>query len=217
MVNRLHGEHLAALLGWAFTARRENGRVDAHLVASELGVSEGTVRRWIRAGLPKARLEVLQELIEIPNDVLEEQRRQVEYSIGVARALRAGTIVAQKGWSDNQWMSPHAVKVVELTQVGHLCLAQINRVGAKKTDLPAKYGAVLLQSVVFPNRFVANAAKAEVLRAVNDWRVYVEEGVLDRGRTEAWVAGAAVPSLARLKRSLAARQIARHKDEASQV
>lgn len=201
------GQQIAEVLAWIAGARRANGRPDTRRAAELFEVAPCTVRRWIREGLPKSRVHDVESRISIPEDVLELQRDQAELARERARDLSVKGYSPQPSWEKMGWTSPHLVEVVELSDLGHLRLVRLRRANAPASSRNRRYGARVLDVATFPNRFVAEAAKAVVLEAVSNWRVNVTGGVLVRGSTEAWLPGAPAPSLAKVKRSLAAQRV----------
>lgn len=204
----LRGDLLAALLAWGCSAYRAPGRVDADVVADVFGVSPQTVRRWVRSGLPKSRIEALAERVQfLDSEVLDRQRLQHEEAVRVAKEFHLGRMAPTRGWSRQGWTKPHRIDIIELQARGHLQVARISRVADPQDRIERnryRYGGVLVDSCVFPSRFVAAVAKFELLEAVSDWRIDATS-VIDRNGTEVWLAGAPCPDLNRLKRSLAAR------------
>lgn len=209
----MRGGYLAALLGWACSAMTRPGRLDAGRVASVFGVTPGTVRRWVRQGLPSSRIEQLAGMVELPDEeLLDRQRRERDEAVRLAREFREGAIAPTRAWSRQGWTGPHRVEVLQLEDRGFLLLARVSRVSDPQDRIRShnrRYGAVLVDEAVFPSRFVAMAAKHEVLAAVADWRVLAPAGYLERGGTEVWLPGAPRPALSKVRRSLAAKQIGR--------
>lgn len=211
MIQRgLRGDLLAALLAWGCSAYRAPGRADAVAAAVVFGVSPQTVRRWVRSGLPASRVEALAERVQLmESGVLESQRLHYEEAVRVAREFHLGRMAPTPRWSSQGWTEPHRIDIIELRDRGHLHLARVSRMGGSQTLIERnrhRYGGVVVETCIFPNRFVAVAAKGELLEAVLEWRVD-GTSVIDRNGTEVWLAGAPRPALDTVKRSLAARGI----------
>lgn len=205
----IKGRRLISLFAYIFGARANNGALRTELVAADLGVSPRTVQNWIRNGLPHKRAEQFRWVFALDDEMLHKQRQQAEYARQLALDLHRGVLVMTPMWEQQKWLEPHYVEIVELTGVSHLHVVRLHRWDAERRDL-ARDGAVTVDEVKFPNRFTAAVAKYEVLEAVRDWRVLIPKHAVHRGGTEVWLEGAPRPSLQRLKRSLAARGVARH-------
>ena len=144
--------------------------------------------------------------------MLDQQSAKSEQAHRVAMALHEGRIAPEESWVRMRWMEPHILEVLQLELRGELCITQVSRADSIRNDRRLHaYAVKVLDRQEFPNRFMAEAARYEVLEAVSQWRVRVTKSFLAAGgSTEAWVPGAPVPPLRRVKRSLAARGVARH-------
>lgn len=208
-VPELKGTYLSAFLAWVHDARSSDGRLNAELVAAGEGVSAQTVRRWVREGFPVDRSPALWREVGMPLSVLEEQERKARQAVEVARAFHRDELAPNVGWTESGWLEPHWVELVELDGRSHLCLARVTRAGAEYRTRSTMYGARTLDELLVPNRFIADAMKHDVLDRVGPWRVRVQPGFIARGSTEAWLPGAPLPALKTVRRSLAARGVAR--------
>lgn len=179
---------LGRVLSLTYDAFGKRGHVDAVRVSEALGVTPGTVRRWVRAGLPARRREVFAAVV-LPNDpALERERGELAYAREALLDIYGFGGPINLAWKEQGWLEPHVLAVVEIDRLG-ICVPRIARAdGEQKTrERMRAGGGVIIDQDVFPNRFAAQVAKGELLALVDFWRVILPHGFINRGRTETWL------------------------------
>lgn len=179
---------LGRVLSLTYDAFGKRGHVDAVRVSEQLGVTPGTVRRWVRAGLPARRRELFAARV-LPNDpALEQERRELAYAREALTDIYGLGGPVNPAWQEQGWLEPHVLAVVEIDRLG-ICVPRIARAdGDQKTrERMRAGGGVIIDQDVFPNRFAAQVAKGELLALVAAWRVILPHGFINRGRTETWL------------------------------
>lgn len=178
------GRALALSLN-AFGRRR--GHVDAARAGVRLGVSAGTVRRWVRVRVPAARRAQLEALILPSGETLAQEARELTYALAALEDIYGRGLPVAASWVEQGWTEPHVLAVVRYERLG-VCVARIARAsGDQKTRARMRAGGTELELEVFPNRFAAQVAKGQLLESVGAWRVQLADGLIARGRTEAWM------------------------------
>ncbi len=191
------GERLALVLGlYHQGARTAVPRVDAKRVGASIGVTPGTVRRWVREQLPAKRVRDLEALVLPSESALEQERRELIYAREAVEEINEPGRRINSAWKEERWLEPHVLGIVEIPHL-RVCVPRISRSGGeKKVNDRARAGhGVVVQDYLFGNRFSAQVAKGEVLEALAPWRLVLPHGLLPRGRTEAWIADAPLPKL----------------------
>ncbi len=179
---------LGRVLSLAYDAFGKRGHVDAVRVSDRFGVAPGTVRRWVREGLPARRKAEFAALVMPADPSLEQERRESAYAREALADIYGLGGPVNPAWKKQGWLEPHVLAVVELSRLG-VCAPRIARAdGDQKTrERMRAGGGVIVDQDVFPNRFAAQVAKGELLALVAEWRVVLPHGLISRGRTETWL------------------------------
>lgn len=191
------GELLALILGYYHQgARSATAHVNAKTVGSSIGVTPGTVRRWVRERFPAKRMRGLEELV-LPNlNALEQEQRELSYARAAVEEINEPGRVVNPAWAEQRWLEPHVLGIVQFEHL-RICVPRISRSGGeKKVNDRARAGnGVVVQDYLFGNRLSAQVAKGELLEALTPWRLVLPQGLIPRGRTEAWISDAPLPQL----------------------
>lgn len=197
-----HGERLRRLLMLSMGEHLGNPRTST--IARELGVSAGTVRRWIRDGIPKKRESDVAALVRPSTELLAQERKELEDAQRVAKsldALDAGAGVPM--WAAQSWLVPHRLVLFRHDAYGvivpRVSVAE-SSAKARKHQLQglartANYARVVRAEWVFPSKYHAQVARLQLLEELLPYRVQLREGILDRGATQAWLSEARTPRL----------------------
>lgn len=179
---------LGRVLELQFNAPGKRGHVDAAKVAAELGVSTRTVQRWVRGPLPASRRAQFERLVLPGDPAIEQEERELAYAREALRDVYGLGSPMNPDWAKEGWLEPHLLAVVEFDRLG-VCVPRlaIANGGTKMRERLRAGGGVIVDQDLFPNRFAAQIAKAELLESVRRWRVVMPHGLLARGRTEAWL------------------------------
>lgn len=175
------------------------GHVDTRLIAEHFQVSPGTVRRWIREGVPRSRVEALRELVLPPATVLRQEDIDLAYAREALWDIGGRGAPVSDLWVENGWLKPHSLAVVSFGD-RQLCTARLGRTDGERTNARMRAdGGEVIELVTFRNRFAAQIAKIELLQQVSEWRVSLPHAAVSRGHTEAWLASAPRPTLEELR------------------
>lgn len=191
------GPRLALVLGYFFQgSHRAVHHVDAKIVGAAVGVTAGTVRRWAREGLPLRRLEAFEGKILPAPIALEQDHRELSYARAAVDEINDRSRSINPAWKEQRWLEPHSLGIVRFEHLG-ICVPRLSRAdGESKTSARARAGSgVVIEEYLFGNRLSAQVAKGELLEALLPWRLVLPPGIIDRGRTEAWLEDAPMPKL----------------------
>lgn len=176
-----------------------HGRVDTRLIAEHFGVAPGTVRRWIREGVPRSRVEALRELVMPSASIRRQEKVDLDYAREALWDIGGRGAPVSELWVKNGWLKPHSLAVV-LFGDRQLCTARLGRADGDRTNARMRAdGGEVIELETFRNRFAAQVAKIELLEHVAEWRVSLPHGAVSRGHTEAWLASAPRPTLEELR------------------
>jgi len=201
-------------LAWAcrisLTADRTDLRLPVGVLATELGISARTVRRWVHAAgtdmpaMGTQRWERIRQLLTPP----PSQTRQE--CLDSAYALEAITTITSpdpddvaSGWRTRRWLEPHLVSTVALPAVGVLQLA-IARAEPDRVT-PLKRRGDLTDFTVVPTKFHATLLANQVLSSLAGWRIQPHPQRLPTGRSRCWADDAPSLDLAAAATSLGVR------------
>lgn len=187
---------------------RAGGQLRTSEVAAELGVAPSTVRRWIRDGVPTARVDQVEALVRPTHRRLrEEAADRTNFAHAVDALDKLGADAPTPSWVHIGWESSYKLSLVKLTDLGVLVpritayppsepAERRHRHGAKRGQ---RYGQIVRSEWIFPSRYHAALARLELLDAVSAWRVQLRPGLLERGTTQAWLLEAPTPRRAWMK------------------
>jgi len=209
---------LGVVLSYAFEAFGVRGHVDARKVGEAIGVTPGTVRRWVREKLPERRRADIERLILPTADALEQEERERAYAVEALADIYGRGRPTLEAWKEQGWLEPHVLAVVQLPRL-RVCVARIARVDGdqKSRERIRAGGGVIVDQDIFPNRFAAQVAKAQLLEQLRAWRVVIPHGYVSRGRTESWLEEAPRPTVSWLVDNAPVKQPARRSRRRSSV
>ena len=158
---------LARVLGerFGYTSR---GGVNTAAVARGMGVSQRTVQRWLhadgrrRAPIPAARLDQLQQLLQLDPVHARRQRQQAAYAAAAIKQLTTDPGSALASWEKQGRLEEHRVIP--------------SRIDADPFETRRGRGGRVVQQVRVATRFHAVVLADEVLRRVEPWRVNLPGG-----------------------------------------
>lgn len=179
-------EVLAAALG----AYNRLGRVDAGTAAYNLGVTPGTVRRWVRDGVPAARRADLIALVRPPQGAFTQERTDHLNAIWALTKIADEPQNAEGLWGYKGWLKPHDLAIIAIKDmpVHTIRLSATDR--SKDADRRLRAGGKILTITTFPNYFAAIRARAEILEDVYAFRVQLRNTHLASGSGKAWLSDA---------------------------
>lgn len=189
------------------------GAVNTTAAAAELGVSAGTVRRWLNAPsgrslahIPAPRLEQLIALLLPAEETLRREAQQAQYAEQALQQCRAGLV--NRAWEQQRWLERHAIVIIEspATAGQRLKIHQlaITRAEPAKLEELQKRGRVIEQRTL-ATRFHATIASQQILEELLPWRFQAQAQQVKQGFTKAWLTDAPAAQLARAARRAAAR------------
>ena len=205
------GAHrLSQILGAALGSYNRRGNVDARTAGAVLGVTEGTIRRWVRNGVPASKMQAVIDLVRPPQGAFE-----LEHSDLIVARQNLAIVIAdpQKGadlWGHKGWLDRHDLAIVKIAGAP-VMVARIARHDRSATaqrnmlqgGLKDAHGHYLppAEILTFPNYFAATIARLEILEDVYPFRVQMPEGKLSRGGSKAWLAEAPRKPLSSYRRN----------------
>lgn len=170
-----------------------------HAAAEALGVSDSTIRRWIRHGVPLRRLDDLKQIIYPSTAILEQEQRDLRAAYRALEELAGIGFTPPAQWRTMGWHEPHVVAVTTL-QGAKVCVprvtlaleSRIRRGGELPISIEAsramrRGGAVVTEAVITPNRFAAQIIRLELLAQVTDWRVQIHSSLLGKGASQGFL------------------------------
>lgn len=200
---------LSQILAAALDSYNRLGRVNAHRAAAELDVSEGTIRRWVRDGVPAGKLHAVRDLVRPPQGAFEQEYSDLVVGRDALKLIATDPERADALWGALGWLEPHDLAIVRLSgapiHVARLARHDRNSAGTtrlleggEKNEKRRYKPPVAL--VTFPNRWAATVARLELLEDVYAYRVQLPEGKITRGAGKAWLADAPHKPLSSFRR-----------------
>lgn len=189
----------ADLVCWltaAFPLNRR-GRVNVRLAADALGVSQSTIRRWIRdadvmelapwavtmlkrRAILRGRGAILWPDIDEGTRVRSQTRiPYVRTCLEVLTRPRSVPVA----WARNGFLTEHRVHLLWYP-VAHVYAVAANR--TTKSDQRRARAASILDTVGVPNGFAAELVKELTLESVLEHRCIAPRSLVNVGRTETW-------------------------------
>lgn len=194
-------EFLTVLYGGQLHA--DGWHPDTAVVARRRRVSRRTVQRWISgdpaapAPIPPSRLRQLQRGYRLRRSTLQREeaartdllRKESRRRLGRGR----GNL---REYEASGWLEPHLLLLLEAKD------RPLRRIAVTR-DTPstrqrASSGFVVVDEVVCPDKFIADAARLELLYLIQPWRLEMTQARLPKGRTQVWLSAAPVPSLGKV-------------------
>lgn len=182
---------------WAATPPKR-GRLDVARAATSLGVSESTLRRWIKhakaaempasahAKLPRLhQLAILRGRGQLLWPPLSRTSRERQLALAAEARRSLDFTRAEPQHAPKNWLTPHTLYLVHYPRARCYGVAS----GSTKSTLDkirAADGTVVAQASV-ANRHAAALAKAAVLEQVREGRCIPPRELVPTGRTEAWL------------------------------
>jgi hypothetical protein len=176
-----------------------HGQVDQVAVQQALGVSRRTLRRWLHGdptevvGMMDANRSKMHAALLPSKRTLRQEKLDENYARqavkSLARRRRRGILPA---WSEQRWLEPHLVAVLEHRPTGMRQIAVARTDG--RVDQLKRRGEVL-DFVEVPTRFDATLLVAAVLEVITPWRVVAAKSLVGQGNTIAWSPDAPIVDL----------------------
>lgn len=175
----------------------KNGRLNISRIATALGISTTTLRRWIAKDEPKMQATQIRRLEQRailrgkghylwPGlDPVTRRRSELIY----ADALRNDELIRTEPqrvappWRKNGTVDPHVVQVVYFPK------AHVYGVSAAthdKAQAKVRRHGNVIESTTVDNKYAAVALKQEILRRVDEHRCITPRHLVPTGRTETW-------------------------------
>lgn len=177
------------------------GRVDAGTAAYNLGVTPGTVRRWVRDGVPAARRVDVIALVCPPQGAFTQERTDHLNAIWALTKIADEPQIAEGLWRYKGWLKPHDLAIIAIKDmpVHTIRLSATDR--SKDADRRLRAGGKILTIAAFPNYFAAVRARAEILEDVYALRVQLRNTLLASGAGKAWLSAPHKPLSSYRKKS----------------
>ncbi len=181
------------------------GPIDVTAVASHLGVTPTTVRRWlhhdggppsrVKARIPRHRIARLQRAAEA---IERDNEGKYQYALVALDDIEAGRVLTP--WQEQGWLDQHTVAIVEIH--GKPWHQVVVTKGNHRAMAALRLRARVLSTVAVPNRFRAVILAHQVMWRLQNWRVHPARSQLAIGRTQVWMADAPHVDLAAEARRL---------------
>ena len=204
------GAHrLSEVLGAALGSYNRRGNVNAHTASAALGVSESTIRRWVRDGVPAGRQQAVIDLVRPPQGAFESEYSELITARENLAIATADPHKAEDLWGHKAWLDRHDLAIVKIAGAPVMVarIAKHNRSATATRNmlqggLKDTHGHYLppAEILTFPNYFAAAIARLEILEDVYPYRVQMPEGKLGRGGSKAWLSEAARKPLTSYRR-----------------
>lgn len=177
------GQVLAATL----SSYNRLGHVDAVTAAQALGVSEGTIRRWIRNGVPPTRFARVIALVRPPQGAFEQERKDLVYARGAVKKIAEDPTNATALWGYKGYLEKWDLAVINIRNmpVQTVRMARSDRDKAATRRLAA--GGEIVEITTLPNYWAAIVARCELLEDVYPYRVQLRNTKLASGAGKAFL------------------------------
>lgn len=190
-LERAWGESkLSEVLAATLNSYNRLGRVNAGTAAYNLGVSTGTIRRWVRDGVPAARRGDVIGLVRPPQGAFTQERTDHLNARWALTKIADEPANAEGLWGYKGWLNPHDLAIIAIDDmpVHTIRLSATDR--SKDSNRRLTAGGKIVSIVTFPNYFAAVRARAEILEDVYAFRVQLRNTHLASGAGKAWLADA---------------------------
>ncbi|MGC5225410.1 hypothetical protein ACPW96_22835 [Micromonospora sp. DT81.3] len=166
------------------------GHVNAGTAAEQFGVSEGTIRRWIRDGVPASRRSQLIALVRPPQGAFDQEQKDLVNARNAVAKIAAEPANATALWGYKGWLEKHDLAVIKINDmpVHTMRIARTDR--DRDADRRLRAGGEIVAIATFPNMFAATIARSELLEDVYAYRVQLRNTKLASGAGKAWLADA---------------------------
>lgn len=163
------------------------GHVDAGTAADALGVSEGTVRRWIRDGVPHSRLGRVIALVRPPQGAFAQENADLQFARKAVRKVATDPENAAVMWGYKGYLEKWDLAVIKIKDMPVLTV----RMGRTDRDRDAakrlSAGGQIVEIATFPNYWAAVVARSELLEDVYPYRVQLRNTKLASGAGKAFL------------------------------
>lgn len=181
---------LGLVMAAALASFNRLGHVNAGTAADYFGVSAGTIRRWIRDGVPASRLRDLVSLVRPPQGAFDQEQKDLVHARNAISKISNEPDNAAALWGYKGWLEKHDLAVIKIKgmPVHTVRLARTDR--DRDGDRRLRAGGEIVAIATFPNMFAATNARGELLEDVYAYRVLLRNTKLASGAGKAWLAEA---------------------------
>lgn len=178
---------LSQVMGAALGSFNRLGHVDADTASATFGVSEGTIRRWIRDGVPARRIEHVISLVRPPQGAFEQERKDLVYARDAVATIATEPQDAESLWGYKGYLEKWDLAIIKINHMPVLTvrMARTDRDHAADKRLAA--GGKILEISTFPNYFAATVARSELLEDIYPFRVQLRNTKLASGAGKAFL------------------------------
>lgn len=178
---------LSQIMGAALGSFNRLGHVDADTAASTFGVSEGTIRRWIRDGVPSRRIEHVISLVRPPQGAFTQERADLLFARQAVIKIATEPENATALWGYKGYLEKWDLAIIQINHMPVLTVRMARTDRDRAADKRLAAGGKILEISTFPNYFAATVARSELLEDVYPFRVQLRNTKLASGAGKAFL------------------------------
>ena len=178
---------LSQIMGAALGSFNRLGHVDAGTASDTFGVSEGTIRRWIRDGVPPRRIEHVIGLVRPPQGAFEQERKDLVYARGAVTKISTDTANAVALWGYKGYLEQWDLAIIKIKNMPVLTVRMARTDRDRAADKRLAAGGELVEVSTFPSYWAAIVARSELLEDVYAYRVQLRNTKLASGAGKAFL------------------------------
>lgn len=182
------GAHkLSKIMGAALGSFNRLGHVDAGTASETFGVSEGTIRRWVRDGVPASRLERVISLVRPPQGAFDQERKDLVYARGAVTKITTDPENAVALWGYKGYLEQWDLAIIKIKGMPVLTVRMARTDRDRAADKRLVAGGELIERSTFPSYWAAIVARSELLEDVYPYRVQLRNTKLASGAGKAFL------------------------------
>ena len=178
---------LSQVMGAALGSFNRLGHVDADTASATFGVSEGTIRRWIRDGVPPRRIEHVISLVRPPQGAFTQERADLLFARKAVAKIATEPENATALWGYKGYLEKWDLAIISINHMPVLTVRMGRNDRDKAADKRLTAGGKIIEIATFPNYFAAVVARSELLEDVYPFRVQLRNTKLASGAGKAFL------------------------------
>ena len=178
---------LSQVMAAALGSFNRLGHVDAGTASETFGVSEGTIRRWIRDGVPPRRIGHVISLVRPPQGAFEQERKDLIYARSAVTKTRSEPANAVALWGYKGYLEKWDLAIIKIKNMPVLTVRMARTDRDRAADKRLAAGGELIEISTFPTYWAAIVARNELLEDVYPYRVQLRNTKLASGAGKAFL------------------------------
>ena len=178
---------LSQVMGAALGSFNRLGHVDADTASATFGVSEGTIRRWIRDGVPPRRIEHVISLVRPPQGAFTQERADLLFARKAVAKIATEPENATALWGYKGYLEKWDLAIISINHMPVLTVRMARTDRDRAADKRLAAGGELVEISTFPSYWAAIAARSEILEDVYPYRVQLRNTKLASGAGKAFL------------------------------